>query len=84
MAELYPVVVEIRRMGPGQRLSARHTRIAQLVAAFDEWLQAQGPCVSTMSRLGEKLAYIQRHWDGLQTLPHAMAVSRPPPMTSKT
>ena len=54
-------------MGPGQRLSARQARTAPLVAAFGEWLQAQCRRVSMKSRLGEKLAYIHRHWDGLQT-----------------
>ncbi|TCP41894.1 transposase IS66-like protein [Rhodovulum marinum] len=40
---------------------------APLVAAFGEWLQAQRLRVSAKSRLGEKLAYIHDHWDGLQT-----------------
>ncbi len=39
---------------------------APLVAAF-EWLQLQRRRVSVKSRLGEKLAFIHRHWDGLQT-----------------
>ncbi len=32
-----------------------------------EWLQLQRRRVSVKSRLGEKLAFIHRHWDGLQT-----------------
>lgn len=84
IADLYRIGAEIRGMGPGRRLSARHTCIAQLVAAFGEWLQAQWRRVSTTSRLGKKLAYIQRPWDGLQTLPPAMAVSRSPQMMSRT
>ena len=52
---------------PGQRLSARQARTAPLVAAFREWLQEQRLRVSAKSRLGEKLAYIHHHWDGLQT-----------------
>ena len=35
--------------------------------ALDEWLQAQRRKISAKSRLGEKLAYIHNHWDGLQT-----------------
>jgi len=37
------------------------------VLAFGEWLQAQRRKISAKSRLGEKLAYIHNHWDGLQT-----------------
>ncbi|ABL71382.1 IS66 C-terminal element [Paracoccus denitrificans] len=57
-------------MGPGQRLSARQARSAPLVAAFGDWLQLQCRRISMKSRLGEKLAYIHRHWDGLQTFLH--------------
>jgi transposase-like protein len=39
----------------------------RMVAAFGEWLQTQRTRVSAKSRLGEKLAYIANHWEGLQT-----------------
>ena len=67
IAEFYRIETEIRGMGPGQRLSARQTRTAPLVAEFGEWLQLQRRRASAKSRLGEKLAYIHRQWDGLQT-----------------
>jgi hypothetical protein len=67
IAELYAIEKDIRGCAPGQRLSARQARSAPLVAAFGEWLQAQRLRVSAKSRLGEKLAYIQNHWPGLQT-----------------
>jgi len=67
IAECYAVEADIRGISPGQRLSARQTRTAPLVAAFGEWLQAQRCKVSAKSRLGEKLAYIHNQWDGLQT-----------------
>jgi len=67
IAELYAIEKDIRGCAPGQRLSARQARSAPLVAAFGEWLQAQRLRVSAKSRLGEKLAYIHNHWDGLQT-----------------
>ena len=67
IAELYAIEAEIRGASPGQRLSARQVRTAPLVRAFGEWLQQQRLRVSAKSRLGEKLAYIHRHWDGLQT-----------------
>jgi len=67
IAEFYAVEADIRGISPGQRLSARQTRTAPLVAAFGEWLQTQRCKVSTKSRLGEKLAYIHNQWGGLQT-----------------
>ncbi|WP_240608223.1 IS66 family transposase [Pararhodobacter oceanensis] len=67
IAEFYHIEGEIRDMGPGQRLSARQTRTVPLVSAFGDWLQKKRLRVSAKSRLGEKLAYIHRHWDGLQT-----------------
>ena len=70
IAEFYAVETDIRGIDPGRRLSARKVRTAPLVAAFGEWLQEQRLRVSAKSRLGEKLAYIHRHWDGLQTFLH--------------
>ena len=67
IAEIYAVEKDIRGTSPGQRLSARRARSAPLVEAFGIWLQAQRLRISAKSRLGEKLAYIHRHWDGLQT-----------------
>lgn len=70
IAEFYAIEADIRGVSHGQRLSARQARTASLVAAFDDWLQAQRRKISTKSRLGEKLAYIHNHWDGLQTFLH--------------
>jgi transposase len=67
IAELYAIEADIRGDGPGQRLSARQARTVPLVAGFRKWLTEQRARVSAKSRLGEKLAYIHRHWDGLQT-----------------
>ena len=67
IAEIYSVEKDIRGTSARQRLSAREVRSAPLVADFGDWLQAQRQRVSAKSRLGEKLAYIHRHWDGLQT-----------------
>ena len=65
--KLYEIERDIRGAGPGQRLSARKARSAPLVESFGEWLAGVRARVSAKSRLGEKLAYIHRHWDGLQT-----------------
>lgn len=67
IAQFHAVEADIRGCSPGQRLSARQTRTAPLVAGFGAWLRDQRLRVSAKSRLGEKLAYIHRHWDGLQT-----------------
>src|SRR6056297_3274244 len=67
IAEIYAVEANIRGISPGQRLSARQTRSAPLVAAFGDWLQAQRRKISAKSRLGEKLNYIHNHWYGLQS-----------------
>jgi len=67
IAGIYAVEADIRGISPGQRLSARQTHSAPLVAAFGDWLQAERRKVSAKSRLGEKLTYIHNHWDGLQT-----------------
>lgn len=67
IAEIYAIEKDILGVSPGQRLSARQARSAPLVASFGTWLHAQRGRVSAKSRLGEKLAYIANHWDGLQT-----------------
>lgn len=70
IAEFYKIEADIRSTTPGQRLSDRQARTAPLVAELGEWLQQQRLRISAKSRLGEKLAYIYRHWDGLQTFLH--------------
>ncbi len=66
IAELYAIEADIRGSPPERRLSERQTRAAPLVEAFGDWLKQQRARVSPKSRLGEKLAYIARHWDGLR------------------
>lgn len=66
IAEFYKIEAEIRGTAPGQRLSARQTWTEPLVADFGLWLKNQRSRISAKSRLGEKLAYISRHWNGLQ------------------
>ena len=65
IAELYAIEADIRAKCPEDRLAARTERSAPLVAAFRQWLTQKRAQISTKSRLGEKLAYIHRHWDGL-------------------
>jgi transposase len=66
IAELYRIEAEIRGQSPQQRLAVRQQRSAPIVEAFSIWLKQQRARVSPKSRIGEKLAYIANHWDGLQ------------------
>ena len=66
IAEMYAIEKEIRGEPPGIRLAVRQARTASLVEDFGVWLRRQRARVSPKSRLGEKLAYIGNHWDGLR------------------
>ncbi len=66
IAEMYAIEKEIRGEPPEVRLAERQARSAPLVEDFGVWLRQQRARVSPKSRLGEKLAYIGNHWDGLQ------------------
>ena len=66
IAEIYAIEADIRGSAPERRLAERQKRSAPLVEAFGDWLKEQRARVSPKSRLGEKLGYIARHWDGLQ------------------
>ena len=66
IAEMYAIEKEIRGESPEIRLAVRQARTAPLVEDFGVWLRRQRARVSPKSRLGEKLAYIGNHWDGLR------------------
>ena len=66
IAALYAIESEIRGAAADERRTVRQARSAPLVADFGAWLREQRARVSPRSRLGEKLAYIGNHWDGLQ------------------
>ena len=66
IAGMYAIEKAIRGEPPEVRLAARQARTAPLVADFGAWLRKQRARVSPKSRLGEKLAYIGNHWDGLR------------------
>ena len=80
IAEIYKIEAKIRGRTLGERLAIRQAQSAPLIADFRQWLTQQRSVVrendlpdrflilttSAKSRLGEKLAYIHRHWDGLQ------------------
>ena len=62
-AEFYAIEAGIRGASPEQHLAERQTRVPGR-AVRGSRSNARG--VSTKSRLGEKLTYIARHWDGLR------------------
>ena len=66
IAEFYKIEAEIRGTSSDQRLSVRQARTKPLMDDFGHWLKNQRSRISAKSRLGEKLAYIANHWDGLQ------------------
>ena len=66
IAEIYKIEAKICGKTPDERLAVRQDQSAPLVADFRLWLTKQRSRISTESHLGEKLAYIHRHWDGLQ------------------
>ena len=66
IAQIYKIEASICGRSPEERLTIRLQKSAPLIANFRLWLTNQRARISTKSRLGEKLGYIHRHWDGLQ------------------
>ncbi|MCY4557178.1 MAG: transposase [Chloroflexi bacterium] len=66
IAELYAIEADIRCSSSERRRSERQTCAAPLGEAFGVWLKQQRARVSPKRRLGEKLAYIAYHWEGLR------------------
>ncbi len=66
IARMYAIEKSIRGEPPEVRLAVRQARTAPRVEDFGVWLRRQRARISPKSRLGEKLAYIANHWDGLQ------------------
>ena len=66
IAAMYAIEKQIRGEPAEVRLAVRQARTAPRVKEFGVWLKRQRARVSPKSRLGEKLAYIGNHWEGLQ------------------
>ena len=66
IAQIYKIEASIRSLAPEERLANRQVQSAPLVVDIRHWLTNQRARISAKSRLGEKLGYIHRHWDGLQ------------------
>ncbi|MBB2795954.1 UNVERIFIED_ORG: hypothetical protein GGD58_004855 [Rhizobium pisi] len=67
IGELYRIEAELRGLDPDARLAGRQERSAALIADMRTWLTHQRARVAGKSPLGEALAYIAKHWDGLCT-----------------
>ena len=67
IGELYRIEAELRGLDPDARLAGRQERSAALIADMPTWLTHQRARVAGKSPLGEALAYIAKHWDGLCT-----------------
>lgn len=65
IAKLYAIEKDIRGTPAENRLAVRQEKSAPLVTDFFDWLHVQRTRVSRKSRLGEKLAYIDRLRHGL-------------------
>ncbi len=66
ITQFYDIEEEIRGMPPAERLRIRQEQTKPLMEDFEVWLKTNRARVSGKSRLGEKLTYIAKYWDGLQ------------------
>lgn len=62
----YKIEKEIRGQSAETRRAVRQEKTKPLMAAFEDWLGTVRARISRKSRLGEKLAYIAKHMDGLK------------------
>ncbi|MFT7392243.1 MAG: transposase, partial [Paracoccaceae bacterium] len=64
--ELYRIEAKIRGQGPAVRLATRQELSIPVMGAFETWLAEHRPRAGSKSPLGQALAYIANHWEGLQ------------------
>lgn len=62
----YKIEKDIRGKSGAERRAVRQARTAPLMADFEDWLRTVRARISRKSRLGEKLAYISKHMEGLK------------------
>jgi transposase len=65
IAALYRIEAEIRGEPPGTRKAVRQTRSKPVVDGLGTWLDEQRRRLSAKSKMGEALAYLANHWEGL-------------------
>jgi transposase len=66
IAALYAVEADLRGQDPGARRAGRQERSRPLVDELGAWLCAQRERLSRRSPMGEAIAYVLAHWDGLR------------------
>ena len=66
IAAFYKIETEIRGKSAAERLAVRQDKTKLLIDAFEGWFRTMRARISRKSRLGEKLAYIAKHMDGLK------------------
>ena len=65
IGELYAIEAEIRGMPETERLAARQSRSAPLLASLHEWMVEKSATLSKKSRQGEAFTYALNQWDAL-------------------
>ncbi len=62
---LYAIETRIRGKPPDERLRVRQADSVPVLAKLRAWLDQMRPKIVPSSALGEALAYLDNHWDGL-------------------
>jgi transposase len=65
IAALYAIEKQIRGSSPAQRRAVRHDRAKPLVVELEAFIRAQRERLSPKSTMGQALAYLANHWEGL-------------------
>jgi transposase len=65
IAGLYVIEKQIRGTSPEQRRAVRQQRAKPLVAELEAFIRAQRERLSSKSNMGQALAYLANHWQGL-------------------
>jgi len=65
IASLYAIEKQIRGTFPEQRRAVRQQRAKPLIAELEAFIRAQRERLSPKSNMGQALAYLANHWQGL-------------------
>ncbi len=65
IAALYAIEKQIRGSSTAQRRAVRQERAKPLIAELEAFISAQRQRLSPKAKMGEALAYLANHWEGL-------------------
>jgi transposase len=65
IAGLYAIEKQIRGSSPEHRRAVRQQRAKTLLAELETYIRVQRQLLSPKSNMGQALAYLANHWDGL-------------------